>query len=379
MAACAPFRSGDLPAAFPLNNTGSICHFNALLQALASCPAFVKAVCDNRDYMAKTVTGSNLYNYIRAVRKSAEDTAFVVDARHSALVLQAMKGDLERRCTANSAERRFGSAMESASEGLALLLSMCEPVSSVASTDAASDDAMAFVGQASNPISQVFMQRTVVQTWCEVCFLAGRRAPDVSSDRNHGVVSYRQDIGYQRCIFARDPTVNTPAKFAKALVSEITKLLDYKCELCMAEAKKQVSAEAASAAAEANLPVVRQPPGKRYRSDRMVLIPPVLQIMFNQYGAHTSHYFPTQFHLTSKTGSTLVYRVVAQVEHSGNLRGGHYWAHALRQVPNGAETQATYILNDSSVAAGPALGPTRQTYLVFYHFDHEKPAENKEN
>lgn len=56
---------------------------------------------------------------------------------------------------------------------------------------------------------------------------------------------------------------------------------------------------------------------------------------------------------------TFRYEAVAQVEHSGSLSGGHYWAVCRRKG-------GWFTLNDSGVSAGK-FAPTENTYMVFYN------------
>ena len=53
-----PYDAKIAPAPFPLNNTGVICHFNSLLQSLASQSVLVKTVLNNEEYLKKTGTGT---------------------------------------------------------------------------------------------------------------------------------------------------------------------------------------------------------------------------------------------------------------------------------------------------------------------------------
>ena len=72
---------------------------------------------------------------------------------------------------------------------------------------------------------------------------------------------------------------------------------------------------------------------------------------------------PTAPAAPSRTGGALKYRLVAQIEHSGGLEGGHYWARCLR---GGGALQA-FMLNDTGIS--PArFGPSAETYIVVYHF-----------
>lgn len=69
----------------------------------------------------------------------------------------------------------------------------------------------------------------------------------------------------------------------------------------------------------------------------------------------------------------LTYKIVATVEHSGSLSGGHYWTNAIRGhvdvdkfLRDDYATNAT-MLNDTSVTPLPRLGITNTTYMVIYH------------
>lgn len=73
--------------------------------------------------------------------------------------------------------------------------------------------------------------------------------------------------------------------------------------------------------------------------------------------------FPMSF--TINGGRTILkYKIVAQIEHSGGMGGGHYYARCLRE-------DGIYVCNDSSVMKIDKFEPTPNTYMVFYHLDEE--------
>src|SRR5438046_2511182 len=105
-----------LPA-FGLHNVQAICHFNAMLQALLSCPSVVKAILTNREYFLATRTGTAMLAMVEAAQR---DPGAV--GPHSGQVLQALLTDLrERRPNA-----RLGASNESASEDFVMFLDMME-------------------------------------------------------------------------------------------------------------------------------------------------------------------------------------------------------------------------------------------------------------
>lgn len=367
MADLIPFDEKGVPRPFGLNNTGVICHFNALLQGLASCTAFTQTVVANREYMAQTPTGSALYNYVRAVQSSAADPAFQVDMTHSGRVLAALVGDLRHR----RPRFQFGSGMESATEGLVLLLDMIEPPSAKASSvEEEGADAAASEGQKTNPIARLFHIRIRDRVWCRACSKGSLRS-DLNAPESAGVVSTRHDLLYQFHYFhydlrrqqaekdaaAKGATFQeSPKDFTSGVLARLDPLLDYKCEQCTKAERKT-------------------PSGQVYRLYELRRMPTILVVLFNQYQKHTRRYFPKHIRIEGVVdGGDLTYRQVAQIEHSGSLHGGHYWARGLRQprappVAGAPPPPLTaYVLNDGTTAPN-ALGPEATVYTVIYHFD----------
>jgi hypothetical protein len=367
MADLIPFDEKGLPRPFGLNNTGVICHFNALLQGLATCTAFTQTVAANRDYMAKTPTGSALYNYVRAVQSSAADPTFQVDMSHSGRVLAALIGDLRHR----RPRFQFGNGMESATEGLVLLLDMVEPPSEKASSvEEEGADAAASEGQRTNPIARLFHIRIRDRVWCRACSKGSLRS-DLDAPGAAGIVSTRHDMLYQFNYFHYDlrkqqaekdaaatgvPMQESPKDFASGLLARLDPLIDYTCEQCTGAGRKTTRDQV-------------------YRLYEMRRMPTILVVIFNQYVNHTKRYFPKRIRIEGVlAGGDLTYRQVAQIEHSGSLHGGHYWARGVRQsraLPvAGADPPpaSAHVLNDGTTAPN-VLGPEASVYTVIYHFD----------
>jgi len=109
-----PLKLAGLPEQFGLANLGASCHFNALLQALASCPAFLDAA----EQLDGTATARALAEFARAARRPAARPG-----AETAALFAALLGDIRLR----RPRTRYGRGQQSATEGLALLLEMCEP------------------------------------------------------------------------------------------------------------------------------------------------------------------------------------------------------------------------------------------------------------
>lgn len=299
------FSIASLPRPFALANVGASCHFNALMQGLASCPAFVDAVCDNAAYLRRTSTGTALHEFGLACRAGGP-----MNPRASAKILSAMVGALrERRPHTN-----YGISMQSATEGLVLLLEMVEPVDAAGSGGA---------GPAANPVLEPF--RTVMR---ERVLCRGCKGRVVSTDTT-----------YQRHYFDYDSSPpQTAEEFATGLQVSMENLSDYKCERCDRK-------------------------GLCVRVEDVRRLPAVYVVLFNQYNGLRRRFFPTRFTVPATNGRRLVYRLVAQVENGG----GHYWTQGLRRTGEAGTDLCVARLDDMSVQAG-ALGPyTSTVYTVFYH------------
>lgn len=97
------------------------------------------------------------------------------------------------------------------------------------------------------------------------------------------------------------------------------------------------------------------------RIERLRMLREIVVLTFNKYHAKTARYFPAELVFPARGGGELRYRKVAQIEHTGGMSGGHYYASVLR----GAAPRF-HLANDSSIMP-QELGPTMQTYMVMYH------------
>lgn len=301
-----PYLPESAPPAVGLVNVGATCYFNALLQTLASCTALARAAEAHRALMSETRTGQALLDYFAALRPEA-GAAGGDSTMASAKVLAALIADLAARRPGV----QFGSGQESASEALVHLLDMLEPP-----------------GLATHsPVTDVFLHRSSCAVHCRSC----RRA---STTRDHAV---QVNLFH----FDRIAPPRTPMDFARALSRQVSEVDDFRCESC-------------------------QHRGRALRVYTLTMVPEVLYCVFNLYdgygGAHRTRWFPERFVLPGRNpGELLQYRLVGQIEHSGSLSGGHYWARCLRRG-------GVHTLNDMGVALS-AFAPSALTYMVVYHYE----------
>ena len=342
-----PYDAALVPPPFGQTNTGAVCYFNSLWQMLIGCPAFARAVLSTPLPENASRTAIAVREFVEAYTSASASASAVVPAAGTTTVLHALMADLRERRQDSAA--RFGAGQESASEALLLLLDMMDP------PDAAGAAASA-APAASKPISAVtrlFRHRYACTLRCFEC----RR--DVSQTTDHAVnfnLFHMDHLGATGAI-------STPATFSKALRSIIEPVTDYRCPNC---------ARVTRAA----------------RVYSLKMIPEILFCSFNLYdglggrfAGHRARYFPERVRIPAAAGGDYVFRLVGQVEHSGGLGGGHYWARGLRSAPAGAPASAlasalasapagasTYMLNDSHVSPAQ-FGPSSNTYIIVYNYE----------
>lgn len=307
-----------VPAAFGLQNTGAICYLNSFLQALAGCTAMVRAMKTHRDYLQRTRTGAAMVAFFEAEDKTP----------HSNLILQALVQDLAER----RPRVRFGAGQESASEALHHLLEMMEPpatqVSPPAATQvsppaepAATQVSFAIAEPAAqvSPITRLFQSRHRITTHCQAC---------------HAETSNETDLSVMLNLFHISASCADPARFSAEMMSQTSVIDAYPCPKCNVT-------------------------GPAYRHYRLTMTPEILFCAFNIYGDRPRRYYPSAISFPAIGGGTLTYLQVGQIEHSGSLAGGHYWARGVR-------ADGVYLLNDMHASPGSFVA-THSTYIVVYH------------
>lgn len=109
-----------------INATGSMCHFNALLQALFSCPSFVKAMIEEKN------TFRDKFNVLGCLLSDAcafliNDAVPDVDYQtKSQQISHIILNALEKTFKEKNINTNFGDRQECAHEGLTLLLDMID-------------------------------------------------------------------------------------------------------------------------------------------------------------------------------------------------------------------------------------------------------------
>jgi ubiquitin C-terminal hydrolase len=342
-----------LPDIFGLTNTGSLCYLNSLTQSLLSCTSIHETMKDqdsaNRYGKLLTAHYIGLANNNHPTKSepyacdSVEPIFAAINAYHSG-----------RR------DNLIHGRHEDVHEGFAMFLATVE----------------------NRVVEDLFHVRHTCTIECAHC-------------------AHRHELNTDACrqeIFIDLSSVNSEKLDSRKKVIDMIKEnkqypRDYMCENCHVKN----TYDAAAVAVQENIKQVY----------RLARLSSVIVLLFKKYNGACEWntpkkkcYFPNKMRFRSKQG-TLVYKVVAQVEHSGDIGGGHYICHVLRRKPKGyhkrraaliKEMYATrndaekeqselennaraakkqfgvFTVNDSSVSYKPeGFVPSENTYLVFYH------------
>jgi hypothetical protein len=391
-----PFDYSRLaPVPYGFTNSGANCHFNSLIQALLSLPAFVELVRRNAASLDLIETGRIMG---QIAREAPQTTGQVSSLSYD--LLRALMVDLHSRQIINS----FGTSQESASEGLTLLI------------DSLDTRRLTNVESA---IAKAMYHRIICVYRC------GRCKKEVSSRNDYAIILNLFYLDY----LPHYPS--TTEEFANCILRHVETVSDYTCENCSkvpigdylcdcvrcanavqtlvlcndpdckkavqgprttplpscclcrkegfspcARSGKHVSPVQVRSCDECKKALERTcfngcPDCKSgVRSYYLSLLPEILVCSFNVYHTRTHtpkpHWYPellTFDGFRSGVKCKLQYKLVAQIDHSsGHLGGGHYTAVGTRG------DQQTYCFNDTSVAPH-SLRPNAHTYLIFYHFE----------
>lgn len=301
-----------VPEAFGLNNTGVICWLNSFLQVMISCPSLNRTLLDCEEELANNKFAVELIRFIKAIVPNRPGDP-PVDARistASANILNAFRATMiQRKLTFN-----FGNSQECADEAFALFIDLlnCPRV---------------------NKLFNTVYELTIE---CDSC----KKVVSTTRDRAFRIEMYcNKDFTNQK-------------DFCTWLRFHPSKTENYKCESC-----KHVMLST-------------------FRIEKLKQLREIVVIMFNKFYLKENKWFPMQLEFSGpkgpngEPGKKIHYQLVGQVEHSGGMGGGHYFARAKRG-------NSWKQLNDTSVSdANP--GPTPLTYMIVYHMVQE-PTTNTES
>jgi len=303
-----------LPIGQGFRNLGATCYFNSILQCLLSCPSIFQVLEENKhlEHIATNELATNLLDlYNSAMSGQSIENKCIPIWRSIMNIARSRKDNVS-----------FDMGQQDAHEGLMLFLNLMDYLPEV---------------------KRLFKHRYKTQITCDSCkkFVVNKVEenltfevpPDLKTEQ-HERFKY-VDINYNKSL-----PLNEFLRKQNGSVDE-----NFICPECSGKNHK-------------------------FKSVILTMIPEILPIVIKKYYEKKLTPFPAYLEFVSASKEKkLIYKLVAQSEHSGNMQGGHYWAIGLR-------ADGWKLLNDSSVSDGTP-GPTHNTYLLFYHY--EKTIDNTNN
>lgn len=305
------YKDSLVPEGKGFVNIGAICYSNSLLQCLLSLPSIYEVLAEIKDeeHVKKNVLAQNLMALHRA-NLSGQD-------------VQNMNLPVWRNIMSVARARKdrvlMNDGQQDAHEGLMMFLDAVEHIPLV---------------------RQLFEHRHRIKVLCPEC--------------NTYVVDKREE----NLVFEVQPDLKTEqhSKF-----QDIDKY--YKKSMPLSEFLRSQNGYVDENYRCPNSECNKK--GPKFKTTQLTMVPEILPILIKKYDQKVITPFPSQLEFASVGGKKkMIFRLVAQSEHSGGRGGGHYWAIVYRK--------GKWVnLNDSSVS-DTTPGPTHNTYVLFYHYDHDE-------
>lgn len=287
-----------------LRNLGNTCYMNTVVQALLSCPPFCAWIARNAEKSEAVMEFAQIYLHMAMPIVSGPiDLAILAE--------KIIGGELRMYCQ-EDADACFQRICDVLHESTRARLAAAETLDSVFAVRYSYE----LLCRSCNHHTVGAAATAVTQNWIDVPMVA-----------EYGAV-------------AGDRPITTADEFGQFLRSHRDHPVDFRCEACGSVNRTE----------------------KIYKLAR---ISPVCVMVFKKYHDKPTQFFPQTFSIGSKSGSLMHYDIVAQIEQSGDMRGGHYYAIGRRIVPGGALD--TYLLDDSYSERRPeGFVPSKNTYMVMY-------------
>lgn len=287
-------------------NTGTICYLNSFLQSLLACTSLTKFFMENEE---RYVSENNkvAIEYINLIKKIKE-----VKSHNDVISPVGIFREIVTSAKKKFPNKQFGRGQEDSGEGLHLFL------------DAIDD----------KELYKYFMYKYVVKIWCLTC------VKQISEKKDESCVL---EIPPKYSGITDDDTKDIHP-LNSHMRQYISMLDDYTCPTCK---KKECC-----------------------RIYQLACAPEIFVVMFNKFFKKENINFPDQLSFPASDLTTLNYKMVAKIEHSGGRNGGHYWAHCYRSGEPTTDSEQPqrkmYSLNDRGIGPGNTT-PTEESYMVFYH------------
>jgi len=304
------FNPDELPPPRGLPNFGATCYLNSLMQSLVACTPLVSTLRHYAaaEHYAKNPLAVALLNFFNSYEQGAGVELAIRNVYHALLTISRGRKDAVK----------FDSGQQDANEGLVLMLDLFD--------DYLSECALLFKHRTCTTTICVNCQHKSQKVAINMCFDV---QADLKSEQHESFALIDENYGKSIPIgdfLYRQNTYND----------------GFTCPKCSSKDTK-------------------------YQTVVLTMVPEILPIVLKKYSKKINTPFPEQLTFKSRTNTTLTYTLVSQCEHSGTMSGGHYWAISKRRV---GDSVSDYVLNDSSAGPGE-LGPTPNSYLLFYVFTGE--------
>lgn len=297
---------------FGFRNMGVTCYFNSLIQSLLSCTSFVDVLYnDKKKYMNHPIT--NLFIQTIDMVNSGNTTGIeeMSPKIWSTMIAVLSKLGKTDMLGISSGQQCSGEAF----------------------------DCLMYTIDEFKDIQNLFIHRyKTVQR----CFDCNEWISEVNSIEN--IVRVPPDLKYQQL-----------DKFNECIVDQIND--------CDNEMNKLILRQIDYVDKDRICPLCKTK-GEKLQVSCLVMAREIIIVLAKKFSNNLTKIniytdFPEYMSFNGKNNKKLKYKAVSQIEHAGNLNGGHYWTISKRD-------DGWYILNDTSVESGE-FKPTNNTYMVFYH------------
>lgn len=297
------FDTAIIPNGF--RNTGVICYFNSLLQALLSSPALNDCILNYRTSLTNTEKKDNVVSESFALLHVFLQSSLNVKLNPNVHLEQFSHKILRSVMThvkKTNPKHRFGNSQEDANEGLLFLLDSLQ-------------------NKTYEKLQKSKIKVSLVCTECNT----------VVSKKVEEIMQFYVNENYkkQKCgLFKHENAMIQYIRNNECIVE------GYNCSKCDKKVKVR-------------------------KVEQVINISSVLIIVFKKYLRKYSVDFPASFSLEG-VDNNLNYVLVGQVEHYGGQIGGHYTARGLRKDGK------VYLFNDNNISEVEGFQSTPNTYMIVY-------------
>jgi ubiquitin C-terminal hydrolase len=284
-----PHQSDFSIGIFGLNNTGTLCYLNSLVQALAACPSFVKTIFDNEDeFKAKPEKlGWELLQLFSRFKQKVQVSA----TRHIKVdTTTRILSEIQRSRAGHTSTLGTGT-QEDVFEGLKFIIESLDPTF--------------------QDLFNVRYRQTIRCCECNKTRQVDNKAcpSEIMLNMSENDPMLQESLDTQEDV---EKYINLHMHYPD----------DYKCDDCKIQNTKDVKK------------VQQFYSLARVSSILVMSFHDNQQRLYDRSGPKVARYFPDMLQIKG-VNQNLIYRPVAQIEQLGTLGGGHYTAKCLRPRPEG--------------------------------------------